>query len=153
MLVKWLENDYSATDKIFSTAKKTFSILFPSKYEHFSLGQYFLSRQMDEANNLLWEIKHITWIFLVFFQTKVKLQRVRLMAEMFGCDHGMTFQKSTLSQIIMNSKSKECGPLRLHDVNPAASCHRSRTKIFILSFFKLVNISYSISRKGHSQTE
>lgn len=72
-------------------------------------------------------------------KTKVKLQRVRLMAEMFGCDHGMTFQKSTLSQIIMNSKSKECGPLRLHDVNPAASCHRSRTKIFILSFFKLVS--------------
>ena len=78
--------------------------------------------------------------FFFLFQTKVKLQRVRLMAEIFGCDPGMTFQKSTLSQIIMNSKSKECGPLRLHDVNPAASCHQSRTKIFILSFFKLVII-------------
>ena len=78
--------------------------------------------------------------FFLLFQTKVKLQRVRLMAEIFGCDPGMTFQKSTLSQIIMNSKSKECGPLRLHDVNPAASCHQSRTKIFILSFFKLVII-------------
>ena len=36
--------------------------------------------------------------FFFFFQTKVKLQRVRLMAEIFGCDPGMTFQKLTLSQ-------------------------------------------------------
>jgi hypothetical protein len=70
---------------------------------------------------------------------KVKLQRVRLVAEIIGCDPAMTFIKSTLSQIVMNSKSKECGPLRLHDVNPAASCHQSKTKIFILSFFKLVS--------------
>jgi len=72
-------------------------------------------------------------------ETKVKLQSVRLLAEVFDCDPGMSFQKSALSQIIMNSKSKECGPLRLHDLNPAASCHLSRTKVFILSFFKLVS--------------
>jgi len=67
------------------------------------------------------------------------LQRVRLSAEIFGCDPTMAFQKSSLSQIIINSKSKECGPLQLHDVNPVASCHQSKTKIFILSFFKLVS--------------
>ena len=36
--------------------------------------------------------------FFLLFQTKVKLQRVRLMAEIFGCDPGMTFQKLTISQ-------------------------------------------------------
>ena len=45
---------------------------------------------------------------------------------------------STVSDIITNSKSKECGPLRLHDVNPACSCIRGNTKVFLLSFFKLV---------------
>jgi len=39
LLVKWMENDFLATDKIFLTAKKSFSILFPSKYVLFSLGQ------------------------------------------------------------------------------------------------------------------
>ena len=29
------------------------------------------------------------------------------------------FVNSAVSDIITNSKSKECGPLRLHDVNPA----------------------------------
>ena len=45
LLVKWMENDFLATDKIFPTAKKSFSILFPSKYVLFRLGQNFMSRQ------------------------------------------------------------------------------------------------------------
>ena len=117
-------------------------VLFLTK----TLG-FFLN---ENQFKLIWEkkgLKHILYVLFLLFQTKVKLQRVRLMAEIFGCDPGMTFQKSTLSQIIMNSKSKECGPLRLHDVNPAASCHQSRTKIFILSFFKLVIILTFL--KGH----
>ena len=65
------------------------------------------------------------------------------MAEVFGCD--LQFQKSATSQIITNSKSKECGPLSLHDVNPAASCVQSRTKIFMLSFFKLVSSKLGIN--------
>ena len=44
MLVKWLENDFLATKIFFTTAKKWFSIFFPSKYEFFSMGQNFLSR-------------------------------------------------------------------------------------------------------------
>lgn len=68
---------------------------------------------------------------------KIRLQRVRLMVEIFGCD--LDFQKSATSQIITNSKSKECGPLSLHDVNPVVSCVQSRTKIMMLSFFKLVS--------------
>ena len=48
------------------------------------------------------------------------------------------FQTSALSEVITNSKSKECGPLQLSDVNPAISCCESLTKIFIVSFFKLV---------------
>ena len=59
------------------------------------------------------------------------------MVEIFGCD--LDFQKSATSQIITNSKSKECGPLSLHDVNPVVSCVQSRTKIMMLSFFKLVS--------------
>ena len=43
MLLKWIENDFLATDKILSTAKKSVSILFTSKYEFFSLGKIFLS--------------------------------------------------------------------------------------------------------------
>ena len=31
----------------------------------------------------------------------------------------VVFVNSAVSDIITNSKSKECGPLRLHDVNPA----------------------------------
>ena len=45
LLVKWMENDFLAMDKIFSTAKKSFPILFPCRYETFSLGQNFLSTQ------------------------------------------------------------------------------------------------------------
>ena len=76
--------------------------------------------------------------FFVFFQDKIRLQRVRLMVEIFGCD--LDFLKSATSQIITNSKSKECGPLSLHDVNPVVSCVQSRTKIMMLSFFKLVSV-------------
>ena len=43
--MKWMENDFVAREKFFPTAKKSFSILFPSKYKHFSLGKKFLSRQ------------------------------------------------------------------------------------------------------------
>lgn len=66
------------------------------------------------------------------------MHQCRILAEIFTGDSKMSFSQSTFSPIITNSKSKECGPLRLHDVTPAASCHQSRTKIFILSFFKLV---------------
>ena len=36
-------------------------------------------------------------------------------------------------------QSKECGPLQLHDINPSFGCCQSETKVFILSFFKLVH--------------
>ena len=44
MLVKWIENNSLVRENIFSTAKKSFSILFPSKYEPFSLRQFFFVR-------------------------------------------------------------------------------------------------------------
>ncbi len=72
------------------------------------------------------------------FQDKIKLQQVRLMVELFSCDPEPSFVKSCQSEIITNSKSKECGPLQLHDINPAASCTKGATKVFILSVFKLV---------------
>ena len=90
--------------------------------------------------------------FFVFFQDKIRLQRVRLMVEIFGCD--LDFLKSATSQIITNSKSKECGPLSLHDVNPVVSCVQSRTKIMMLSFFKLVSFkSGKMSFKTHSTSQ
>ena len=73
----------------------------------------------------------------MILQDKIRLQRVRLMVEIF--DANLEFQKSATSQIITNSKSKECGPLSLHDVNPVVSCVESQTKIMMLSFFKLVS--------------
>ena len=61
------------------------------------------------------------------------------MVEYFGVDSPhLPFQTSALSEVITNSKSKECGPLQLYDVNPAISCCESETKIFMVSFFKLV---------------
>ena len=47
MLVKWIENDILAMENISSTAKKSFSILSPSKYEVFSLEQNHLSRTIN----------------------------------------------------------------------------------------------------------
>ena len=83
---------------------------------------------------------------------RVRLQMIRLQVEVFRApkdalsipqsittkDTGEHFINSAVSEIITNSKSKECGPLRLHDVNPACSCIRGNTKIFLLSFFKLM---------------
>ena len=40
-----MENDFLANDKVLSTAKKSFSIFFTSKYVLFSLGNIFLSKQ------------------------------------------------------------------------------------------------------------
>jgi len=37
--VKWIKNDFFAMENIFSKTKKSFSILFPSKYEFFCTGQ------------------------------------------------------------------------------------------------------------------
>ena len=58
-----------------------------------------------------------------------------MLVEMLYCDPGMTFQKPTLSQIIMNSKSKECGPLRLHfDDKRRLDLHRVILEAHILCF-------------------
>ena len=96
-------------------------------------------------------------IFVGERKDRVKLQMVRLMVEVFHAPKDIPspltsippsvtisftredFINSTVSEIITNSKSKECGPLRLHDVNPTCSCIRGNTKIFLLSFFKLVS--------------
>ena len=79
----------------------------------------------------------------------MKLQQVRLLVEIFTCEdlppahasmpasQNLLFRSSALSQVVTNSKSKECGPLQLHDVNPNLSCCQSETKIVILSFFKV----------------
>ena len=86
-------------------------------------------------------------------EDRVRLQMIRLQVEVFHAPKDALsipqsiiskntekhFVNSAVSEIITNSKSKECGPLRLHDVNPACSCIRGNTKIFLLSFFKLVS--------------
>ena len=46
------------------------------------------------------------------------------------------FKKTTN---LLSLQSKECGPLQLHDINPSFGCCQSETKVFILSFFKLVH--------------
>lgn len=40
---------------------------------------------------------------------------------------------------LLSFQSKECGPLQLHDINPSFGCCQNETKVFILSFFKLVH--------------
>ena len=110
--------------------------------------------QLEASPKLLAETEDI---FTGKREDRVKLQMVRLMVEVFHAPQeipsalssippavtisqtGENFINSTVSEIITNSKSKECGPLRLHDVNPACSCTRGNTKIFLLSFFKLVS--------------
>jgi hypothetical protein len=54
--------------------------------------------------------------------------------------NGTTYEfiTSNYSEVITSSKSKECGPLQLHDVNPTMVCCFSESKIFLLAFFKLV---------------
>ena len=47
--------------------------------------------------------------------------------------------KMTIQTIAFFVQSKECGPLQLHDINPSFGCCQSETKVFILSFFKLVH--------------
>ena len=44
-----------------------------------------------------------------------------------------------IQKIACPFQSKECGPLQLHDINPSFGCCQSETKVFILSFFKLVH--------------
>lgn len=62
------------------------------------------------------------------FQDRIKLQQVRLLIELFSVDD-FRFITSAFSDVITNSKSKECGPLQLHDVNPAISCCECETKV------------------------
>ena len=62
LLVKWMENDFLAMDKIFSSAKKSFSILF-QKFKLFSLGQNFLS----------WTISILSGTKMVLSWTKIIL--------------------------------------------------------------------------------
>jgi hypothetical protein len=42
--------------------------------------------------------------------------------EVFSTDASLNLVDSAVSDTITNSKSKECGPLQLHDVNPTTSC-------------------------------
>lgn len=76
--------------------------------------------------------------FSPLFQDRIRLQQVCLLVEYFSDAPNPVFETSALSEVITNSKSKECGPLQLYDVNPAISCCESVTKIFMVSFFKLV---------------
>ena len=74
-------------------------------------------------------------------EDRMKLQQVCLLAEVFivGPDGSkLHFITSALSDVITNSKSREVGPFQLHDINPSVVCANSKTKIFVLSFFKLV---------------
>ena len=95
-------------------------------------------------------------------EDRIKLQQVTILAELFDDARERPFATSALSDIVTNSKvseaainykimkikiltiafpfqSKECGPLQLHDINPSFGCCQSETKVFILSFFKLVH--------------
>ncbi len=96
-------------------------------------------------------LKEVEDVFTKKKEDRMKLQQVRLLVEVFTCEdlpggasapdvpasQNLVFKSSGLSEVITNSKSKECGPLQLHDVNPNISCCKSETKIFILSFFKV----------------
>ena len=93
-------------------------------------------------------------------EDRIKLQQVTILAELFDDARERPFATSALSDIVTNSKvseaakseiimemhgnafpfqSKEGGPLQLHDINPSFGCCQSETKVFILSFFKLVH--------------
>ena len=80
---------------------------------------------------------HSPHLNVLYFQDRMKLQQVRLMVELFESEQ-LSFHSSTRSQVVTNSKSKECGPMRIHEVHPLISCCRSQTKICVISDFKLV---------------
>lgn len=58
----------------------------------------------------------------------MRLQLVRLLFEVFECNASLAFQTSDFSNIITNSKSKECGPIQLSDINPDSSCTNGKFK-------------------------
>ena len=82
---------------------------------------------------------------LPFPQDRAILQRVRILIEVFdvpgelqiGQPVQLIFRSSVMSDTITNSKSKECGPLRLYDINPSISCCKGGVRVHILSYFKL----------------
>ena len=57
-------------------------------------------------------------------QDRAKLQQVKILVEAFEDDSGasggggLNFIHSCLSEVVTNSKSKECGPFRLYDLAP-----------------------------------
>jgi len=76
-------------------------------------------------------------------QDRVKLQLVRLLIETFSTDPSLSFLNSAVSNTITNSKSKECGPLQLHDLNPSTSC----TKGNFVEYNIIQNVRSIFSRK------
>ena len=97
------------------------------------------------------------------FQDRMKLQQVRLLVEVFTCEdlvqpslhlsmptpQNLQFCTSALSDVVTNSKSKECGPLQLHDINPNITCSQSESKIVILSFFKVSRNLLALAKQMH----
>jgi len=80
----------------------------------------------------------------------IGLQQVKLMCELFTSNapssgsswppppNELVFRDAAFSNhVITNSKSKECGPMELHDVHPNVSCCVHGSKVILLSFFKL----------------
>ena len=47
------------------------------------------------------------------------------------------FYTSVMSESITNSKSKDCGPIKLYDINPTVSCCEGGVRVLVLSHFKL----------------
>lgn len=98
------------------------------------LRQRFRDLFEQEMSKTLFE--EVETLFTETKEKRIKLHQVRLFVELF--DESGKFLTSCVSLIVRNSKSKECGPLQLHDINPSSACCRGGTKLFLLSFFKLM---------------
>ena len=63
-------------------------------------------------------------------QDRAKLQQVKILIEVFEepnnpkSNTGLSFIHSCLSEVVTNSKSKECGPFRLFDLAPGTKSSR-----------------------------
>jgi len=77
-------------------------------------------KQQNKLDFITRKCYHLAVISML--QDRVKLQLVRLLIETFSTDPSLSFLNSAVSNTITNSKSKECGPLQLHDLNPSTSC-------------------------------
>ena len=96
------------------------------------LKQYFNDKKVQNAKILN---KPTDLILQILFQ---RLHIVRLFSELF--DGTKEFIISTGSDSIANSKCEQFGAFHLQKIVPKIACYKSKTKVCLISSFRLVSV-------------